>query len=41
MIARQPDEPLHVLVVDDEFMIATLLEDMLLSLGCNTNRPKD
>ena len=34
MIARQPDEPLHILVVDDEFMIATLLEDMLLSLGC-------
>jgi two-component SAPR family response regulator len=39
MNAVHSDDVLSVLVVDDETMIAMLLEDMLLDIGCNVVGP--
>jgi CheY-like chemotaxis protein len=39
MNAEQPEDKLSILVVDDETLIAMLLEDMLLDLGCNVVGP--
>src|SRR4051794_19599940 len=34
-----PEDPLSILVVDDETMIAMFLEDMLIDLGCKVVGP--
>ena len=39
MITEQTAETLSILVVDDEIVIAMLIEDALLSLGCNVIGP--
>jgi len=39
MTTTPPSDPLAILVVDDEALIAMLLEDMLLDLGCRVVGP--
>jgi CheY-like chemotaxis protein len=39
MTTAPPSDPLAILVVDDEALIAMLLEDMLLDLGCRVVGP--
>jgi CheY-like chemotaxis protein len=39
MSVQMPSEKLSILVVDDESLIAMLLEDMLLDLGCKVVGP--
>ena len=39
MNATPPDDGLAILVVDDETLIAMLLEDLLLDLGCTVVGP--
>jgi two-component SAPR family response regulator len=39
MNAEQPGDKMSILVVDDETMIAMLVEDMLLSIGCDVVGP--
>jgi DNA-binding response OmpR family regulator len=39
MVANEPLQDCRILIVEDEMMIAMLLEDMLLDLGCTVVGP--